>query len=415
MWRWLFPILPLVTCAVAEERTARQWADELKATYGKQKSYIATYHAERNGKTAVDFCALDVASGAMATEIKVIDHGSASGVHWWSAGDDQLFASPLEGNSSFRISGIRRELKWYDHLSGVIGGLTAEGEEPSTVEAKFTFQPTILFVSDMIASGIYSTTSGRPVWHQYASKGRVARVEPDSVTFATAQGDLTVDRKSGMLIKQILPDKEGPPRILELTKLELNPGQKAVEALSSKWDSEHNEPRTSHQITGQFRTATVQLVVESVQSGSSSHEKLEKELVSGRDELRSIADSWIGQGKLVDNAVWKKLFDILKEDAHKDWLAKVPGADKANEAVFEAYLAGPQVREQSRELLVKIVKDSALRPKIVTEILPTPITTKNEAGEGAKALVEEAFVRAYVEAIADRKFPEYWGERDGLH
>lgn len=411
---WILP-LSLATGA-AEEKSIEQWAEELAGAYAKSGGYIARYHAERKGTTFDGVLASDLASGRLSTELVIAGGKSAGHRRIWFE-NDQLFL--WRDGVATRMVGIQAELHFLaDFQTAILPGWL---ENPSSTADPVSARDLVMTASFLLEGKTFGFNFGmdrraRPNWIPALKTATVKTSDAETVTFESKTiGLLTIGRKTGMIMKQVVVDEDGETQSMVLRDLRMHPGKEAVAEISKDWEATTPQLLSSGAVTGILRSKIFQLIVDQVEAGNADLAKVDEQLNSRRDALREIAKGWLGPGPIVDRPSWKAVLENAKKQLKAHWLANVPGAKADDDAALEAYLGTAAVRRRCRDQLAAELEQSAIaRPEVIKDLFPTALTSTDEAGTATKHSIEAALVRAFGEAILEKKMSEYWGERTGL-
>jgi hypothetical protein len=281
--------------------------------------------------------------------------------------------------------------------------------------------PYLTMEKTSIGQGIRFSNTGDPVWEKDVEMARVESFDDKSVTFATTKlGLLTVSRENGIMTRQSVTSDKGEVRSIDLTKLELNPGEKALAAISAGWDTKDAKQTGAGAITVSLRKQVFSEIVSMVESGKASLAKLEEVLGEQGDALRQFTGACISDTAGIGGGPEiKALLDRVKEHLREKWKKQTP-ADMQTEKSFEDFLTSPEVRREVRDSMAESLlrNDKVAGKRAILELFGPrdagdPLW-HDEAGEAAWELIDKAVARAYFEALMERKMALHWGEREGL-
>lgn len=402
-----------VAPVAAEDATATEWVSKLTDIYQKQQGFIATYHCEGKTKSLDATLAYDDGSNRSAIILKGKKDGDTFEMRHWTTDDGSVIIE--QGPQQQRVSGLRDELESLSRLMNKLGYL----EEPSSPH--FKAPPRFALTKDSIICGLFLNNNRRtpPNWEEFTKDATLKSVAEDQVTFQSPKwGDLTISRKTGLLIRQSLKREDDEPLTLELTNIQLNPGEEAVAKLCSGREEKKAERVPTGTLTSSLRLLHFQSVISKIESGKGDLEKLETLLEDQSDTIRAFADSCLveGPGTLAASDIWKVFLGKSKDELRKQWALKKNGKEE-DEAGFERYLAEPATRKEFRDDTVKILmakEDYTKRAMWEIFHIREALKTTDETGEHAKSLIEKALARGYFEALLDRKMVNFWSAREGL-
>ncbi|MFD0892399.1 hypothetical protein KBB96_13300 [Luteolibacter ambystomatis] len=414
----LFLLLALVGHATADE-TADKVAEELAAAYKKTGGFIAKYHSESKGRTLDATVALDMTSGLMVSETNILNPEKPADIgRMWNIPGDVVYMQ--RGDHTFKIEGMLEDLKFLNRFSNAVSYAWTpyDAKAPPSIQDPTLVGGTMLTTEGMTTGFAGSTSDWKPLWWKSVQGGTVQAQSPESVTFQTKDdGLVTIERASGVLLKQSTPNQAGSIRTLSVQgPIILNPGKERVAALSVGWSTATVGVKGSGSLTNTARALQFQDIIAKLERGLIDLGKIEKALEERKGELHQIAIKWAKSGELSRHPRWKAVMDVCKEEARKVWLKQLPDSGKgADEEAFEAFLGSSAFRSQALAEMAKgIAQNEDLRARALDEMFQPRLSASNEAGEAAKTLLEDVLVAAYAEAIMEQKAREYWGERKGL-
>lgn len=405
--------------AFADE-AADKAVEELSTAYGKLSGFIATYHSESKGKTLDAIAALDRPSKSAAWETTMKGTKDDDTKRMWIPADEDAVYFFMHGHLLKAVK-IQAEMNFLSSFQKTLlfdPARIAAGKAPETAapDNNYNMWPQALLAKDSYEGGLFLRNSTRPAWWAAVENSVIESSDEKSITFKTpANGLVTIGREHGLLVKQSMPASDEKERILQLTRIELNPGREKLTNLTKAWDDTAATRMSTHALTGKIRQEVFQILIRDIEGGRLELGRVDAELEKRREELRSIATGWIEQSPIGKKPTWKAVLDHAKGQMRAHWIQNVPGAKADDEAAFEAYLAKPEARTSARDSLVAEMETHAIaRGQVLSELFESPLETTNEAGEAVKHSIETATVKAYGEAVVEAKISEYWGERKGL-
>lgn len=414
-WRTLvFLLLPLVCRAQDAPKSAEQWVGELKATYAKQQGYFATYRSEGENKKLEALLGLDKASGLVVFHLDAEVRGKKIDAGQWNTRDGDFFIQA--DDQTLKISGIRRELQNLVDLRTAVDRRLAD----LTFKFELHVAPIIVVDKESLGQGIMLRSKDEPAWDNAVEDASVTSFDEKSVTFATKNyGALTVSRENGIMTRQSVTADDGEVRTLELAKLQLNPGDKAVEAVSAAWKTLGAKQGDAGALLASLRQQIFNEIVALVESGKGDLAKLETVLGEQEDALRQFAAACLSDTRgMAGDPKTKAMFDQMKEALRENWKKTAP-EDKRAEKDFEAYLAAPEFRKTVRDKFVETVfRDNTARKRVILELFGPrsqgdPLR-HDETGKAAQELIDQAVTKAYFQAMVERRMAAQWGEREGM-
>ncbi len=415
-WRlFIFLLLPWICRAQDAPKSAGEWVKELSATYARQQGYFATYQSAGENKKLEALLGLDKASGLVVFRFDAEVRGKKIASAQWNNREGDIFIRADE--QLVKVSGIRREIQNLVDLRTTVDRRLAD----LTFKFELHMAPIIVVDKESLIQGIRLRSKDEPSWDSAMEGASVASFDEKSVTFATKQyGALTVSRENGIMTRQSVTGDDGEVRTLELAKLELNPGEKAMEAVAAGWQTEGAKPADAGSLMTSLRLQIFSEIVAVVESGKGSLIKLEEVLDEQKDALRQFTAGCISDTRGIGGGPEiKALLDKVKENLRKKWKQDTP-EDLQTDKGFEIFLTSPEARREVRDSLAEsmIRNDKVACKKALLELFGRrdqgdPVQ-HDEVGEAAWELIDKAVIRAYYEAMFEHKMSLHWGEREGM-
>lgn len=409
-------VLCLLTArGLAAPVTPEQWVEELSSTYAGHLGFTAIYHSEGPGKSLDVTLGMDKGSGLSALHMTVTKDGNAMEAKLWNTVEDELYTD--SGGGISRVKGVATELNSLAGLASKCLTNPTKKEE----EGGRQFVASMWITKDGILPTIGIRPRNEPTWKSDVKGAAVKASDDKSVTFETAKwGLLTISRETGLMSRQSITSDSGEVRVLELRQFQIDPGKEAITGISKGWSTEGAKQADAGVYTRAFRLKVFQAVVDAVETGDADLEKLESVLKEQRPALRGFARPYTAEvgNSLATGDTWKKILGATKDSLRKQWTEK-DGNKEGDEAAFELYLAEPAIRAQVRDELGKSLSEiEESKKRLMWEIFghagDPELKATNKTGETAKAVIEQAMARAYIEAVMEQKMKEFWGARDGL-
>jgi hypothetical protein len=237
------------------------------------------------------------------------------------------------------------------------------------------------------------------------------------VTFSTKdRGDLTISRKTGLLLRQTMPGANGAERVMELKDLRLNPGQAEITKISADWKTEGAKPLEGEMIT-LFRRKFIIALVEAVDNGEIKAVDLEKLLSTKREAIQEFVGSGFVESRnsLAGNPKWDAMLDKkVLEKTLKGAVDQGILKDVNNVEDVESVFSKRELRVMLRDGFVQgITGIDELSKAALGEILgvgkAVRLPSETPDGKAAAEMIEKALVRAYFTVLFDRKMLKLWG------
>ncbi len=386
---------------------------ELAATYEKLGGFIATYQSELPGKSLHCTLATDFASGMGVIHLVATKDGNRMEMRQWTAPGDRYYVSSGGGLVVFK--GLGELLESIRQLSETLAG---KGSDIRPVQ----MSPFILLGESDFGAGLRLKTDLEPTWTSDVENGSIQSASDSKVEFLTEKsGLLTINRGSGMLERQSSGVENGVPRVMELKRLEKNPGKDAVMKISADWSTEGAVEKPVTAWSRPLRLALFQLVINQAELEKDDGKKLDDALEAQYEALRHFAEACMKEkeSEFAAKADWEKLFATTKAEARRDWRANTPRADAGDEKGFQEYLKQGATRLKLREVLVSgMMEVEEGREPIMDDMFGNggwaSLKVGSRRGVAAKKSIVTALVRAYLEALIDQKMDKQWDRRDGL-
>lgn len=397
---FLFSVL-MIAAAMAEPETAADWVTALTKTYTAQHGYLATYHSEGEGKALDATVALDFGSGMAISQMTAIKNGRNMSGRFWTTESGEIF---VDANG-------RRA--YYPSSAPEIGAL--KQLFPDSRDITPVAVPGFLLTVDSFGQSLKWSNQPQPDWAEAASDLKLGQVTPETVTFETKEyGQLTIDRKTGVLKRQFLTAPDGEKRILEQTSFKPNPGNDVILEISSKWKVDGAETLLQPEKMAAVRLSFFQSLVTGMEEGNMDQPTLVKLLADGKTALRNTAKYALQDrpDSVVAKADWKALITNYQVLFHKSWLERTPEKDRKEEE-FNAFLHSQKGRDSMVETLTRFVLTEAKPSRSLKSILfgeGKSLSAKTEPGKKAVSSIETALAQAVVEVLVVPKMNELWGD-----
>ncbi len=390
--------------------TAEAAMAELTKAYLRLQGYIVSYHAGRKNGSLDCTVAFDEISGLLAIDLRVEHKGEKEETHQWNTLEDRFYTS--SGDDLLVATGMNREMASLKRLQDVL-----RFNRGDAIPSQEFASPFILLESKGYGTGI---TPAKPTWKKEAENATVDAADATSITFLTKEhGRLTIDRATGLLLRQSIEKSEEETIVLERVDLKLNPGREAVMAISKSWTVEGAKEMGILARMAPLRLMVFKGVIGAIEDGRGDFAKLERVLKDEEQSLRQFAAGCISEGRdsLYSAKFWKQAFDrgLLR----KMWLKQDPEAKEDDEEGLEKYIASAGFREEFRKVFVDgFLKHEEAAGRFTGEIFGSGVwddlKTTGEAGKAAKGMLGKALAKAYLEAVVERKMVEQLGPRKGL-
>jgi hypothetical protein len=389
------------------ERDGKEWIAELTAAYGKLDGYIADYvfESEAEGKHLEARLAADDKSGLVLLHVVGRKGGEvALSARQWNTLNDELFLD-LDGEA-VKVTGLQADTSQMMADLSELYEMVAGGHDPD-VRSHFSMNWKAAFLlgpENGVEASIGVGSAREPFWVSEVAGAPVHASDDVSVTFSTeTHGLLTVGREHGLLLRQSVKGAEGRDRLLELRRLERNPGREKLKELASGWPTggarDMGSENVSKLVSG-MRLKIFQSVVDAVSQGKGKPETVADWMGRNRGRLRDLAHSWVleGPARLESADFWNPILERLEKE--------VPDGTEVRR-----YMRKRENRERLREAAVAdITCDAKIVRKAVAEIfIESELKADNATGRQAKDVIEAALAQAYLEVVFDRKARAKWG------
>ncbi len=408
-------VLCLLTAhGLAAPVTPEQWVEELSSTYAGHLGFTAVYHSEGPGKSLDVTLGLDEGSGLSALHMTASKDGHAMEAKLWNTPVDEMYLA--SGQGIVCVKGVMTEV---NSLRELLKSVTNQDKDDLRFELQLL--ASIWMTKNGIQPSLGIRSRNEPSWKSEVQNASVKAFDDKTVTFETAKwGLLTISRETGLMSRQSITSDDGEVRVLELRQFKINPGRDAITGISHGWSTEGAKQADAGAYSRAARLKLFQTLVDAVETGDADLEKLESVLKEQRPALRGFARPYTAEvgNSLATGDTWKKILGATKDSLRKQWTEK-DGNKEADEAAFELYLAEPAIRAQVRDELGKSLSEiEESKKRLMWEIFghagDPELKATNKTGETAKAVIEQAMARAYIEAVMEQKMKEFWGARDGL-
>lgn len=398
----LLLVLFLVGTVTADETSDA--IKELSNTYAKLDGFIATYRSDGDGKTLDVTMAIDEPSALGLIHILATQGDKTLKSSQWNTEDDQLFLDVGE-KGRLCISGVKTEFDCFYELFSRMSATPG-------IAKKIQGTPSFRLNRTTINSGLKMIDRDTPPWLEDLKNATVSNSDDESVTFLTPDsGLIKISRANGMIVRQSIQGTE-EERILDLMKIQLNPGVEKVRRISADWSREGFQPASRRAITQPLRLQIFQALIDGVELGKLKPEVMAKAFVEKRDALRRFTEGDAPPSTPRTDEAFKNMIANIRKRAETEW-TKLP-ADK-KPAKFDDFLADKKLRDSIRDASAAQLNEH--RPDQRSESLQWMfgkpgggLTATNEVGEIARKLIEDEINKAYTSSILEREMTKYWGK-----
>jgi hypothetical protein len=392
---------------------ADKLVEELSAAHAKLPGYVATWHAEGEGKSLDLTIAEDHKTGSFVLHLQANGpHGKIESRQWSPDGKQVYLDS--NGRRS-RVACASVELEFMRGFGEVFLAGKLSGAD------QLFFTPTALLGASTIEAGLQMNSGGNPGWSLVAKELETAEVASDHLAFTSPKhGRLTIDRTNGMLLRQEIVGEAGERRILERTSCRTDHAAEEITRLTAGWTTLGATDIGLDAGSMKMRLQMLQLTIDAIEDGQASLEKLEGKLAR-KDELLAYArGSLIKSPRPVQPVPdWDKVLAKTREEAHRRWKATLPEGGAEDEKAFKKYLTEPANRTALRDWMADtLAAMDELIPLVLPQIfgpkMDDGLVAKSATGRVAKTAIETALCRAYLAAMLEEKMAAAWGERENL-
>ncbi|HEY1122936.1 MAG TPA: hypothetical protein VGE67_15095, partial [Haloferula sp.] len=284
----------------------------------------------------------------------------------------------------------------------------------------FCFTPAMLLKPSTIELRLQIESKGRPGWALIEPSFETTATSDETVTLSSENfGQVTIDRANGILLRQEIAEGE-VTRVLERTSCSTNGITDEIAKLTKDWSTLGAEEPEFSPWSLKYRMVFFQFVIDGIENGNGSLEKLEEKLAR-KDELldygrRSLIKSKRPTGEL---AFWEKVLAGTRTEARKRWKEDLPEGEADDDKAFAKYLTTPENRTGIRDIMADAMSaDQRLAPAIAASLFGPPIddglVAKSATGRIAKKVIETALCRAFLAAMLEEKMAAAWGERENI-
>lgn len=384
---------------------------ELKAAYGRNPGYIATYQCKGENKNLEYTVAIDMASGLSASHLIAVKPEGKMETRIWNTADDRVYVAADKDLAIIR--GMKEEVLSLVDLERKIAPASDQGTKTGL------FQDLLLNETGIEAR--WALRSGSAQWLSDLDESVVKVADPESFTFETkTKGMLTINRKTSLVKRQWIKRSGKEDLALELTDYKPNPGSKAIEDLCRDWPTLGAREMNAAPLMTPFRLVIFQMIISSVENGGAALGKLEGALEEQKDVTRRFIKCCVASSaNSLTLAKWRKLPLPDKDEVRKIWLKDVPGARIDDEEAFKKFLNSAGFRQPLRDTVVEgLLNHEGAVDKVTSDLFGEGVwkqlRTKDETGQTAKDLLGKAVARAFLEVMIERRMNEAWGNPEGL-
>ncbi len=399
--------------AAAALPEADKLVEELSAAHAKLPGYVATWHAEGEGKSLDLTIAEDRKTGSFALQLQATGPHGKIDLRQWSPDGNLVF---IDSN------GTRAKM---DCASAELAFMQGFGEvflDRKTFDAiKFAYTPVALLDSLSIKVQLGTGMADKPGWAMIAGNLKTADVTEDRTTFTSDDfGRLTIDRANGVLLRQEIGGEKGEKRVLERRTCRTEGAADEITRLTRDWTTLGATDVGMDLPALKSRMEFLQFIIDGIEAGQGSLEKLEEKL-SRKDELLEYGRRALIKSKepAGGTLAWDKVLDLTRAEARKRWTAGLPEGEADDDAAFAKYLAAPENRTGIRDVMADgLTAAEGIVPGVVFALfgprMNDGLVAKSATGRVAKAAIETALCRAYLAAMLEEKMAAAWGERENF-
>jgi hypothetical protein len=402
MLRCAISAVLMVACASADEGEVARRVEELTAKYCALGGYLATYESRVENKSLVARIGHDHASDRFVIHVEIEIDGKRDECRQWNDAEGILYM--LADGHLFRTPGLKEGAAFLNSWNAL-----RAPSEPREAPAAIKMVPGILLLKSHFEGIAGASMSKRPLWLSRVQVEKIDEVSDDSVVFATEKhGRLTVGRAHGMVTRQVIIGEAGNERVLVLKDLRINPGEAAVSGVSAGWSTLGTEEASAGPLLVECLFQIFQEVIDGIEAG-----RVELPAVMGHLEKEQEAWKRFAAGLVTDGPDslsarmnWEEVLGAWRDGLVTAW--KRGEVDKS--ITFQTYLERPEVRRAAREGLVKkLLASPEVRQLILKESLADRrLESTGINGKAAAESLESALVRAYLEALVERKMSRHW-------
>ncbi|RYD65397.1 MAG: hypothetical protein EOP83_07475 [Verrucomicrobiaceae bacterium] len=386
--------------------------EELSATHAKLPGFVATWHAEGKEKSLDLTIAMDRNTGRFASHLLATSPQGKLDARQWSP-DGRVFYIDQNGSRA-RVDSLGAELNFFRSFGDVF--------LDKKVFDAFTFYctPAMPLRPSTIELSLQIENKGRPGWTLIEPSFKTTATSDETVTLSSEKfGQVTIDRANGILLRQEI--KEGEvKRVLERTSCTTEGIADEITKLTKDWSTLGAEDPEFSPWSLKFRMVFFQFVIDGIENGSGSLEKLEEKLAR-KDELLDYGRRALIKSKRPtgETNFWEKVLTGTRTEARKRWKEALPEGEADDDKAFAKYLAIPANRTGIRDIMADAMSaDKRLAPAIASSLygpaIDEGLVTKSAPGRIAKSSIETALCRAFLAAMLEEKMAAAWGERENM-
>jgi hypothetical protein len=390
--RSLFFLAFLTASSWAKPGTAAEWVAELRAAHQALHGYLATYRSEADGgtKTLDATLAYDAESGLSYLKFKATHRKQTTEGRFWNTLNGDLFIDAMGQRA------------YYPTLNPEFEPLLELF--PKNAHLKPAVIPGLLLDRSNLQASYQWATHPGPNWIAATEKeATLGEVTASTVAFHTRHhGELTIDRKTGLLKRQSLLGENGQLRIFEQVSYQPDPGKEAILGVTAQWQLAGAE---TLQQTGQL---------------AALRHSIFQQLITAIDDKefpQNEASTWVRDKalplrRLAAAALRDQPESVFRKTDWKTQLAQITASHQADEASKESLRLAATRSEIAADHAKIWVTTSKGRNAVRTAIFGKnpPLEARTRAGESAVDQIEEALARALFEAALFPVMSELWGE-----
>ncbi|MCW1887649.1 hypothetical protein OKA04_23125 [Luteolibacter flavescens] len=399
--------------ARAELPDAAPLIEEMSAAHAKLTGYAATWTSQGEGKSLDLTIAKDHRTGRFLMHIKAQGPNGNIESRQWSPDGKEVYVD--NDGTRMKLDAVTAETNFYRSFREVF----LEKETFDTFVISGT--PGMLLGRESIQAMLRIDRNATPGWMNFKADFKTAAASEKEVTLASGEfGKLTIDRATGVLLRQEIDGVGDEKRVLERTGYLTEGVAEEMTAITSGWSTLGAVAGGLDPWSLKSRPTFLQFVIDGIESGTGSLEKLEEKLAR-KEELLSYGRNALAKSKepVGGTLPWDKVMEATRTEARNRWKATLPEGSPEDEEAFAKYLANPANQASLRDMIAdEMTALEGMIPGVVNALYgpgsEDGLIAKTATGRVAKASIEAALCRAYLAAKLEEKMAAAWGERENL-
>ncbi len=392
------------TAPPVQERTAKQWIEELSETYVAQEGYLARYESIGENKRLEITVGQDFKSGIGVSRMAATKNGAKFGNRIWCKGDRKVFV-----NADGRLI----QMTIPDLPTPVVTLFEALNDSEVTISKSSALWLASFLSKDSIDVGFGFASELKPAWANLLKDAKVAAVDKASVTFSNAaMGRVQISRESGLMIRQEIAGADGVVRVITLIEHQAHPPAADLAAIYQDWDTAGAKPVPATEWNKLLLRMGLQEMINELATLEAPRAKLDDALKASEADFKAhfAAGFAAGEPMLIPDDKWQGLFRTEAAAMKTFWeqrAVELPGV------TLDQFLhSKPVTAVVKQAVMTEFEKRPEFCEKITTLALGGPLEADDDIERAILDKLSKTLNAAYVDAMIDNRMKKFWPPED---